>query len=149
MLGHFPRSTLALRARLALAALTLCTASAAGLAMSSAADAYYDDLICSASGTYLQPGDHCPHNPNGHTWIHNEAWRSVVNNNQAQPFYERVYHGDTANGDLLSSHVHYGNGYVDSGNDLTGQVARWTKRAFATNGSTWANTTLWGYAKTA
>lgn len=96
----------------------------------------------------MQPKDHCPYNPNGHTWVYNEVWRSNQNDYD-QPFYERVYHGDTQNGELLSSRVHYGNGYVDSANDLYGNVASWTKRAFATNDSTWANMTLWGQAHTA
>lgn len=128
--------------------LSACTL-ALTLAHATRADAYYDEFICGVNGTYVVPGDHCPYNPNGHTWIYNEAWCSVINNNYGQPFYERVYHGDSSNGELLSSRVHYGNGYVDSGADLTGAVASWTKRAFATNGSGWANTTLWGYAKTA
>jgi hypothetical protein len=123
-------------------------AAATAMAAAPAAHAIYYEDICSTNGTYVTPGDHCPYNPNGHTWVYNEVWRSNQGDYD-QPFYERVYHGDTANGELLSNRVHYGNGYVDSGADLTGGVAGWTKRAFATNGSTWANMTLWGQAHTA
>lgn len=110
------------------------------------ADAY-DSLYCGSGGTYIQPGGYCPQNPDPHTWTYNEAWTSVANNNWDQPFYELVYHGHDANGDVLSNRVHYGNGYVDSAADLTGVVGSYMKRAYATNASIWANTTLWAWAQ--
>jgi hypothetical protein len=134
----------ALRTLLLVATSVVCAAS-----LSTARAEAFDSLYCGTNGTYIQPGGYCPANPDPHTWTYNEAWTSVANNNWSQPFYELVYHGHDTNGEVLSNRVHYGNGYVDSAADLTGSVATWMKRAYATNASVWANTTLWAYAHTA